>query len=165
MPKFISIPKVIDAEQYTGDQTLHGVCTELLDIQSNCYLMKPHVHTAHDNQRVFLEISDWIVPEPNGKGFYPIKNDIFVKSYRPFELPGEKEPTALELGAAVRAGGLATRLVEIDQRAEATARQSLCDKRAYLADREAQNNRTLIVDSRALGCATPPNDNASPPAS
>jgi hypothetical protein len=39
-----------------------------------------HVHTAH-GQIVLLATGDWISPEPDGRGFYPIKPDIFEARY------------------------------------------------------------------------------------
>jgi hypothetical protein len=45
----------------------------------------PHVHTTHNDQTVALEDGDWIMPEPNGDGFYPIKQVIFESLYEPIE--------------------------------------------------------------------------------
>lgn len=41
---------------------------------------KAFVTTIHD-QRVYLEPKDWILPEPDGIHFYPVKPDIFEKKY------------------------------------------------------------------------------------
>jgi hypothetical protein len=42
---------------------------------------KPHVHTIHADQIVLLKIGDWVIPEPDGKHFYPCKPDIFAETY------------------------------------------------------------------------------------
>lgn len=48
------------------------------------------VTTAH-NQRVYLEGGEYIVPEPDGRGYYPVKPDIFLNTY---ERVGEPPPLA-----------------------------------------------------------------------
>jgi hypothetical protein len=60
---------------------------------------KYYVITAHA-QRVYLVPGDWILPEPDGEGYYPCKDDIFKATYEPVETD------ALELGAAARAAGI-----------------------------------------------------------
>lgn len=61
--KFRSRPVVITAEQYTGEGA------------------DPTVH----DQRCYLSPGDWVVPEPDGVHFYPIKPDIFAKKYEAVE--------------------------------------------------------------------------------
>jgi hypothetical protein len=39
-----------------------------------------YVVTAH-GQRVYLSPGDWVLPEPDGRGFYPVKPDIFAKTW------------------------------------------------------------------------------------
>lgn len=82
MAKFRKKPVIIEAEQYTK----YGVLVQGMCNSRSCFSEgnnKPHVHTIHLNQMVNLEIGDWIVPEPDGKHFYPIKDDIFKKTYEP----------------------------------------------------------------------------------
>ena len=71
---------VIEAVQYTDIDSLpRGMC-----ISRSCYTnghTAPHVHTIHNNQLVLLEVGDWILPEPDGKHFYPCKPDIFAATY------------------------------------------------------------------------------------
>ena len=43
----------------------------------------PHVHTAHNFQTVLVNPGDWIVAEPNGDGYYPIKDEIMRATYEP----------------------------------------------------------------------------------
>lgn len=78
--KYRKKPVVIEAEQYAEDGKLvKGMCNS-----QSCFTagnIKPHVHTIHDNQKVDLEIGDWIIPEPDGIHFYPCKSDIFEKTY------------------------------------------------------------------------------------
>ena len=42
----------------------------------------PYVVTIH-LQRVYVEPGDWIVVEPDGEHFYPVKPDVFVKRWEP----------------------------------------------------------------------------------
>ena len=55
----------------------------------------PHLHTMHlvarsDDgreiyQTVFLQPGDWIVPEPDGTHYYPIKPIVFANTYDPVD--------------------------------------------------------------------------------
>ncbi len=75
--KFRKKPLVIEAEQYTGDRELNGLCHN-----ANCFLCDvPHVHTIHNNQPVKVEVGDWIIPEPDGTHFYPCNPDVFSVTY------------------------------------------------------------------------------------
>ena len=80
MPKFRKKPVVIEAEQYVKyGKLVKGMCNS-----KSCFISgnsKMHVHTIHNNQIVNLEIGDWVVPEPDGEHFYPIKPDIFKDTY------------------------------------------------------------------------------------
>ena len=80
--KFRKKPVVIEAEQYTEyGKLVKGMCNS-----QTCYSRvnnAPHVHTIHDNQMVNLEVGDWVIPEPDGKHFYPVKPDIFEQTYEP----------------------------------------------------------------------------------
>lgn len=81
MPKFKKRPVIIEAEQYLSKRNWlpKGICDD-----GNCPSQpEPHVHTIHDNQVVFVENGDWIIPEPNGVNYYPCKPDIFEKTYEP----------------------------------------------------------------------------------
>lgn len=73
--KFRKRPVIIEAEQFLGRPT-KGLCG-CVDIPM------PHVHTIHHNQHILVEVGDWIIPEPDGKHFYPCKADIFEKTYLP----------------------------------------------------------------------------------
>ena len=39
-----------------------------------------YVITAH-GAKAYLNSGDWILPEPNGEGFYPVTNEIFHATY------------------------------------------------------------------------------------
>lgn len=84
MPFFKSKPRTIEAEQYRAGaaQQARGVCYVAC---LGSEWRPAHVHTAHNNQAVILEDGDWVVPEPDGIHFYPIKPDIFAKNYEPAE--------------------------------------------------------------------------------
>ena len=80
MAKYRKKPVVIEAEQYVEyGKLIKGMCNSI-----SCFTgrnNKPHVHTIHNNQVVNLEVDDWIIPEPDGKHFYPCKPDIFQNTY------------------------------------------------------------------------------------
>lgn len=79
MPKFVARPVVIEAEQFTGAYFPKGLCES-----RSCFLAdKIHVHTTHGKQPVIVEKGDYIIPEPDGNGFYPCKPDIFEAKYEP----------------------------------------------------------------------------------
>ena len=42
------------------------------------------VVTAH-GQRTKVVAGDWVIPEPDGRGHYPCKPDIFAATYEPVE--------------------------------------------------------------------------------
>ena len=75
MSKFRRISSVIEAEMYLGP----------VDAPKGVYFdeaNRPYVVTIH-NQRVFIEISDWIIPEKDGVHYYPCKHEVFVQTYEP----------------------------------------------------------------------------------
>ena len=80
MSRFRRKPTEIEAWQYDGATAFEGsgIC--------ECEDQPPHVHTAH-GQIVILTPGDWIAPEPDGRGHYPIKPDIFASSYEPIGEP------------------------------------------------------------------------------
>lgn len=74
MAKFRKKPTIIEAYRFTGESPdPAGVLRSSQDGRA-------YVVTAHD-QPVFLEIGDWIVGEPDGCGYYPIKPWIFATTY------------------------------------------------------------------------------------
>ena len=80
MAKFRKKPIVVDAVQYVEyGKLVKGMCNS-----RSCYSdgnAEPHVHTIHKGQIVNLEVGDWVIPENDGKHFYPCKPDIFLKTY------------------------------------------------------------------------------------
>jgi hypothetical protein len=82
MPKFRKKPIVIEAEQYVEyGKLVKGMCNSI-----SCYTngnTEPHVHTIHEGQIVKLTVGDYIIPEPDGKHFYPCKSAIFENTYEP----------------------------------------------------------------------------------
>ena len=73
MPKFRKKPVVIDAEQFNGHNDPPGVFRRPED-------HTPYVVTIH-GQRVYLSPGDWVVPEPDGVHYYPIKDEVFQNTY------------------------------------------------------------------------------------
>jgi hypothetical protein len=79
--KFRKKPVVIEAEQFFPEtQPLpfadKGACS--LDG------LEWYVMTAH-GQKTYIKPGDWIIPEPDGRGFYPVKPDIFAATYEPVD--------------------------------------------------------------------------------
>lgn len=74
MPLFRKKPIIVEAEQYTNLVTSNGVYREEDG--------RAFVVTIH-KQKVYLELSDWILPEPEKGFYYPVKLDIFEATYEP----------------------------------------------------------------------------------
>lgn len=84
MPRFRKRPVIIEAVQYTEyGKFVRGMCNS-----RSCYSAgntEPHVHTIHGGQSVTLEVGDWIISEPDGQHFYPVRPDIFQATYEPLD--------------------------------------------------------------------------------
>jgi hypothetical protein len=80
MPKFRKKPVVVEAEQFIGPDraSIQGVNPPMRGDDRH------YVVTAH-GQQAFLEEGDWIIQEPDGRGFYPCKDDIFQATYEAVE--------------------------------------------------------------------------------
>jgi hypothetical protein len=76
--KYRKKPIVIEAEQFNGDY-VRGLCQHPGCVHAG--IARPHVHTAHNNQIVFVVEGDFIIPEPDGEHYYPCKADIFEDTY------------------------------------------------------------------------------------
>ena len=81
MSKFRKKPIVIEAEQFFADKIplpFHdkGAC----NFDGNRW----YVVTAHGQETIIVD-GDWIIPEPDNRGFYPCKPDIFEATYEPVE--------------------------------------------------------------------------------
>ena len=88
MATFRKKPVLVEAEQFLGFEDPGdlgwpvGAKTFCVPPTSHaCGMGRPHVHTIHGNQVVLLEEGDWILPEPDGEHFYPVKPDIFEATY------------------------------------------------------------------------------------
>ena len=83
MAKFRKKPVVVEAEQYRLNRagTLPpGV--HPANVQEETY--QPYVITAHGQRTPVVE-GDWIIAEPDGRGYYPCKPDIFAATYEAME--------------------------------------------------------------------------------
>ena len=83
MTKFRKRPIVIEAEQFFEDKFPlpfwdrgGGACCFDGDHW--------YVVTAHGQEAEIVD-GDWIIPEPDNRGFYPCKPDIFEATYEPVE--------------------------------------------------------------------------------
>lgn len=80
MPKFRKKPVVVEAEQFTGKMPLPFRDKDACRLGPNGWC----VITAHGHETPIVD-GDWIIPEPNGNGFYPCKPDIFAATYEKLE--------------------------------------------------------------------------------
>lgn len=85
-------PVVVDAVQWFPGTSVRGVCGDDPKMICGCVIVGgpstvPHVHTTHGGQAVLIEPGDWIIAEPNGVHFYPVKPDIFSATYEPAAAP------------------------------------------------------------------------------
>lgn len=87
MPQFRSKPRVITANRYHEELAYEvpGVCI--------CARQGPHVHTLHEGQQVRLQDGDWVVAEPDGEHYYPIKDAVLRTNYEPVEGENDAQET------------------------------------------------------------------------
>lgn len=79
MAKFRSRPREIEAEQFHEDRQ------PLPFSDKGACCLGPdgwYVVTIH-GQKTRIVDGDWIVPEPDGLHFYPVKADVMKKNYEP----------------------------------------------------------------------------------
>jgi hypothetical protein len=76
VPLFRKKPVLVKAEQWFPGREVEGVCRHA-GADTRYY-----VFTA-DGQGAYLEPGDYVVAEPEGRGHYPVKPDIFEASHDP----------------------------------------------------------------------------------
>ncbi len=91
MPKFRKKPVVIEAIQWNGEnfdavmnfmQEFHGSKLNYENAEQVALSSrKITITTMHDGQTVEVYPGDWIVPDGTPGTFYPIKPDVFEKTY------------------------------------------------------------------------------------
>jgi hypothetical protein len=83
--KYRKKPVVVEADQwYPSFGRVPGVCTGGVNcLAPDPVRSRPHVHTAHGRQAVTLEPGDYVIAEPDGRGYYPCKPDTFAATYEP----------------------------------------------------------------------------------
>ena len=85
MVQYRKKPVVIEAEQFFYDgPRVRGVFYPDLSEDGRTWIGDAFVVTIHD-QRVYLQSGDWIIAEPDGEHYYPVKPDIFAATYEPVE--------------------------------------------------------------------------------
>lgn len=94
--RFVKKPVEIEAVQFDGVPAHDppGVFRRESDLS-------PYVVTIHE-QRVYLWPGDWIIPEPDGVHYYPVKPDVFAQMY---ESADERSVTLLHAVRAVADAG------------------------------------------------------------
>ncbi len=84
--KYRKKPVVVDAEQFRGYYgTPYPQGVEFEDNGNSPERGKRYqfyVVTAH-GQRANIVSGDWIIAEPDGRGYYPCKDSIFKEFYEP----------------------------------------------------------------------------------
>lgn len=87
--KFRKKPIIVEAEQYLGYyHTPYPTGVKIEDNSNDPEALTlrgryaPYVITAH-GQRAYLETGDWVIEEPDGRGYYPCKPDIFEQTFEP----------------------------------------------------------------------------------
>ncbi len=86
MAKYRKKPVVIEAVQFTGNNIRY--ITNELDMSENDYGYEDFtliIHTLEGNHKA--NIGDWIVKGVANE-FYPVKPDIFAKTYEKVEVAG-----------------------------------------------------------------------------
>lgn len=81
MPKFRKVPKIIEAEQFHEGR----LPLPFRNAHPPACCLGPdgwYVVTIHGQETKIVD-GDWIIPEPDGKHFYPVKPDIFATDYEP----------------------------------------------------------------------------------
>jgi hypothetical protein len=91
MAKFQSRPVQIEAEQFFHDKPLPFWNRRACHFVDGRWI----VVTAHGQETQIVD-GDWIVAEPDGRGFYPVKPDIFCKRWEP--CPSTPESNASSAG-------------------------------------------------------------------
>lgn len=91
MPKFRKKPVMIEAVQWNGknfDEVMnfmketHGSKLNYENAEESAIKSGMiYITTMHDGQGVNVVIGDWIVPDGKPGTFYPIKPDVFEKTY------------------------------------------------------------------------------------
>jgi hypothetical protein len=88
MARYRKRPVVVDAEQFGGFYATPYPTGVKMEDNSNDLNSEEryrfYVVTAH-GQRAYIQDGDWIIAEPDGRGHYPCKPDIFAAIYEPME--------------------------------------------------------------------------------
>lgn len=87
MPKYRKKPILVEAEQWMPGKDVKGVQREFIDFSPDAGSSKSRyfVETMHNGQKIYLVPGDYIIPEPDGIHFYPVKAIIFEATYDPVQ--------------------------------------------------------------------------------
>lgn len=77
--RFKSRPAEIEAECFITGKPL-----PFRDERACCY-DGHNWYVEARGRRIVIDPGDWVIREPDGKGFYPCKPDIFVARWEPIE--------------------------------------------------------------------------------
>lgn len=76
---YITKPVIKEAQQFWSDKPLPFAEERACNLGPNGW----YVVTAH-GQETLISDGDFIIREPNGRGFYPCKPEIFLERHDPF---------------------------------------------------------------------------------
>jgi hypothetical protein len=82
--KYRKKPAVVEASQFRRTEPWPAGVRE--EDANPPHAGRCYVVTAH-GQRAYLEDGDWVITEPDGRGHYPCKDDIFRESFDPVNTP------------------------------------------------------------------------------
>jgi hypothetical protein len=78
--KFRKKPIIVEAEQFHDPLRTRELPVGVNPPMRGDAEKRYYVVTAH-GQQAFLEDGDWVIAEPDGRGYYPCKPDIFQATY------------------------------------------------------------------------------------
>lgn len=109
------------------------------------------VTTTH-GQRTRIVEGDWIVPEPDGRGFYPVKPHIFTETYEPVPLLPVAAPLQARIDEALE--HLKAARLEADKRGKATLVEYDMDKRISFAQAALMGKGIVQLESPVAALET-----------
>jgi hypothetical protein len=164
MARYVSIPSEIEAVQYSKDNwaevyeftghfygDVHSDLVVQTDRHGDSYLW------VEANQgRLLLEEGEWILRDE--LGFYPCKNDIFIKKYRlkestlnnaapePADLTPEEQALANEAAPIKVPGGVIKDLGEVDGETQYVSTDPALDAaRSFLRSKGVDNETVSVI--------------------
>jgi hypothetical protein len=84
MARFRKKPVVVEATQWFPGVYFSGVTEVVHDPGDGTTVSNGYgICTTAHGQQTIVAAGDWVIAEPNGRGYYPCKPDIFEETYEP----------------------------------------------------------------------------------